>query len=39
VRRLIEPTEVAATVAFLLGPEGRAFTGTAVEMALGWTAR
>jgi 3-hydroxybutyrate dehydrogenase len=26
VRRLIEPDEVAATVAFLLGPDGRAFT-------------
>jgi 3-hydroxybutyrate dehydrogenase len=39
VKRLMEPGEVAATVAFLLGDEGRAFTGTAVEMALGWTAR
>jgi len=39
VKRLIEPEEVAATVAFVLGPDGRAFTGTAVEMALGWTAR
>ncbi len=39
VKRLIEPEEVAATVAFLLGPHGRAFTGSAVEMALGWTAR
>jgi 3-hydroxybutyrate dehydrogenase len=39
VERLLEPEEVAATVAFLLGPDGRAFTGTAVEMALGWTAR
>jgi 3-hydroxybutyrate dehydrogenase len=39
VKRLIEPEEVAATVAFLLGPDGRSFTGTAVEMALGWTAR
>ena len=39
VKRLLEPEEVAATVAFLLGPDGRAFTGTAVEMALGWTAR
>jgi 3-hydroxybutyrate dehydrogenase len=39
VKRLLEPEEVAATVAFLLGPGGRAFTGTAVEMALGWTAR
>jgi hypothetical protein len=24
---------------FLLGPEGRAFTGTPVTMDLGWTAR
>jgi 3-hydroxybutyrate dehydrogenase len=39
VKRLIEPDEVAATVAFLLGDGGKAFTGTAVEMALGWTAR
>ena len=39
VKRLIEPAEVAATVAFLLGPDGRAFTGAAIEMALGWTAR
>ena len=39
VKRLIEPNEVAATVSFLLGEGGRAFTGTAVEMALGWTAR
>jgi 3-hydroxybutyrate dehydrogenase len=39
VKRLIEPDEVAATVAFLLGPDGRSFTGSAVEMALGWTAR
>jgi len=39
VKRLIEPEEVAGVVAFLLGEGGRAFTGTAVEMALGWTAR
>jgi 3-hydroxybutyrate dehydrogenase len=39
VKRLIEPDEVASTVGFLLGPDGRPFTGTAVEMALGWTAR
>ena len=39
VKRLLDPDEVAATVAFLLGDGGRAFTGTAVEMALGWTAR
>ena len=39
VKRLIEPEEVAATVAFLLGPEGRAFTGAPVVMDQGWTAR
>jgi 3-hydroxybutyrate dehydrogenase len=39
VKRLIEPEEVAATVAFLLGPGGRAFTGVPVTMDLGWTAR
>jgi len=39
VKRLIEPEEVAATVSFLLGEGGRAFSGAAVEMALGWTAR
>ena len=32
VKRLIEPDEVAETVAFLLGPGGRAFTGSAVSM-------
>jgi 3-hydroxybutyrate dehydrogenase len=39
VKRLIEPDEVAATVAFLLGPDGRAFTGGPVIMDQGWTAR
>jgi 3-hydroxybutyrate dehydrogenase len=39
VKRLIEPDEVAATVAFLLGPEARAFTGVPVTMDQGWTAR
>jgi len=39
VKRLIEPEEVADTVAFLLGPAGRAFTGCPVTMDLGWTAR
>jgi 3-hydroxybutyrate dehydrogenase len=39
VKRLIEPSEVAETVTFLLGPGGRAFTGGAVTMDLGWTAR
>jgi 3-hydroxybutyrate dehydrogenase len=39
VKRLLEPEEVAETVAFLLGTGGRAFTGAAVTMDLGWTAR
>jgi 3-hydroxybutyrate dehydrogenase len=39
VKRLIEPEEVAATVAFLLGPDGRAFTGVPVTMDQGWSAR
>jgi 3-hydroxybutyrate dehydrogenase len=39
VKRLIEPDEVAGVVSFLLGPDGRAFTGAPVVMDLGWTAR
>jgi 3-hydroxybutyrate dehydrogenase len=39
VKRLLEPADVADTVAYLLGPGGRAFTGAAVTMDLGWTAR
>jgi 3-hydroxybutyrate dehydrogenase len=39
VKRLIEPEEVADVVAFLSGPHGRAFTGAAIPMDLGWTAR
>ena len=39
VKRLLEPSEVADVVAFLLGPAGRAFTGAPVIMDLGWTAR
>jgi len=39
VKQLIEPDEVAAVVAFLLGPAGRSFTGAAVTMDQGWTAR
>jgi 3-hydroxybutyrate dehydrogenase len=39
VKRLIEPAEVAATVAFLVGPDGRAFTGAPVIMDQGWSAR
>jgi 3-hydroxybutyrate dehydrogenase len=39
VKRLIEPEEVAGTVAFLLGPGGRSFTGVPITMDQGWTAR
>jgi 3-hydroxybutyrate dehydrogenase len=39
VKRLLEPSEVAAVVSFLLGPDGRAFSGAPVVMDLGWTAR
>jgi 3-hydroxybutyrate dehydrogenase len=39
VKRLIEPEEVAAVVAFLAGPVGRAFTGVPVTMDYGWSAR
>lgn len=39
VKRLIEPSEVADAAAFLLSPSGRAFTGVAVPMDNGWTAR
>jgi 3-hydroxybutyrate dehydrogenase len=39
VKRLIEPSEVAGVVAFLLGEGGSAFTGVPVTMDLGWTAR
>ena len=39
VKRLVEPSEVADVVAFLLGPGGRSFTGAPVTMDMGWTAR
>jgi 3-hydroxybutyrate dehydrogenase len=39
VKRLIEPEEVAEVVAFLASPAGRSFTGAALPMDLGWTAR
>jgi 3-hydroxybutyrate dehydrogenase len=39
VKRLIEPDEVARVVALLLGPDGSAFTGAALPMDCGWTAR
>ncbi|MEA2178994.1 MAG: 3-hydroxybutyrate dehydrogenase, partial [Solirubrobacteraceae bacterium] len=36
VKRLIEPSEVADVVAFLLGPSGRAVTGAPVPRDRGW---
>jgi 3-hydroxybutyrate dehydrogenase len=38
-KRLLEPSEVADVVAFVLGPSGRAFTGSPVVIDLGWSAR
>jgi 3-hydroxybutyrate dehydrogenase len=38
IKRLIEPEEVAETVAFLLGPAGASFTGAPVVMDQGWSA-
>lgn len=39
LKRLLEPEEVADVAAFLLGPGGRAFTGSPVAMDSGWLAR
>jgi 3-hydroxybutyrate dehydrogenase len=39
VKQLIEPREVAEVVAFLAGPNGAAFTGAALPMDQGWSAR
>lgn len=39
VKRMLEPSEVADAAAFLLGPAGRGFTGAALPLDLGWTAR
>jgi 3-hydroxybutyrate dehydrogenase len=39
VKALIEPEDVAAAAAFLLSKPGRSFTGVAVPMDQGWTAR
>ena len=39
VKRMLEPAEVAAAAAFLLGPDGRAVTGAPLVMDLGWTSR
>lgn len=39
IKELIEPSEVADTVAFLLTPAGRTITGAALPMDMGWSAR
>jgi 3-hydroxybutyrate dehydrogenase len=39
VKQLIEPDDVARIVALLLSPQGRMFTGAALAMDCGWTAR
>ena len=39
VKKLIEPRQVAATVAFLLSEDGAPFTGAPVIMDQGWSAR
>ena len=39
VKRLLEPAEVAAAAAWLLGPEARAVTGAPLVLDLGWTSR
>ena len=39
IKRLIEPEEIAHTVAFLASSAGAAFTGAPVIMDQGWTAR
>ena len=39
LKRLLEPSEVAVAVAYLLGPGGALFTGAPLVMDGGWTAR
>ena len=37
-KELIEPADVAETVAFVIGPGGRSYTGSQLVMGNGWTA-
>jgi 3-hydroxybutyrate dehydrogenase len=39
VKELIEPSEVAGVVAFLISPAGKMFTGSPVTLDQGWTSR
>jgi 3-hydroxybutyrate dehydrogenase len=39
LKRMLEPSEVADAVAYLLGPGGSLFTGAPLVMDGGWTAR
>jgi 3-hydroxybutyrate dehydrogenase len=39
VKELIEPSEVAGVVSFLVSPAGKMFTGAPVTLDQGWTAR
>jgi 3-hydroxybutyrate dehydrogenase len=39
VKKMIEPSEIANVIGFLLGPGGAAFTGSPVVIDQGWTAR
>jgi 3-hydroxybutyrate dehydrogenase len=38
VKRLLEPSEVAAAASWVLGPAGRSVTGAPLVLDLGWTA-
>jgi 3-hydroxybutyrate dehydrogenase len=39
VKQLIEPSEVAGVVSFLVSPAGKMFTGAPITLDQGWTAR
>ncbi|HET6868787.1 MAG TPA: 3-hydroxybutyrate dehydrogenase [Solirubrobacteraceae bacterium] len=39
VKKLIEPSEVAGVVSFLVSPAGKMFTGAPITLDQGWTAR